>query len=253
MTLSTRSENESLDLILASEIQAALLPTECPTDCPHQVAAARNRMVQAVGGDFYDFIRINEEQIVLLVGDVVGHGVRAAMVMARIMGCLHSSVDILARPRQTMIMLNRMLLDLGRRAGSVLPCSLFYTVIDAPTGASFFVNAGHPPPFICDHGRYVSLETGPVSLLLGVDEFDPDEGCHSFSPGERLVLYTDGVTDADNEEGVRFGKDRLHDVVASHAQESPARCVEAVFKAIDEFRGQGRQTDDETLIVVDRV
>jgi sigma-B regulation protein RsbU (phosphoserine phosphatase) len=210
-------------------------------------------MCGSVGGDFYDFIRANEEQAVILIGDVIGHGVRAALVMARIMGYLHSRPEILTRPHHVITMLNRMLLNLGERVGSALPCSIFYTVIDAPTGTSFFVNGGHPPPFVCDQDKRITLEGDPHNMLLGVEEFDPIEGCHSFAPGQRLVLYTDGILDAQSPERTRFGRERFHEVVTAHAEETPAQCTEAVFAAIDEFRGDLKQLDDETIVVVDRI
>jgi len=249
----TTSQAHSLDLALAAELQAALLPTGCPTDCPHQVAAARNRMCGSVGGDFYDFIRVNEEQIVVLIGDVVGHGIRAALVMARIMGFLHSGSPALTRPSDVLVKLNRMLLELGRQIGGVLPCSMFYTVIDAPTGVSFFINTGHPRPFICDKGKCISFDAGPGNVLLGVEEFEPVEGCHTFTPGQRLVLYTDGITDADNGGDDRFGQTRFREVINAHVKDPPDRCAEAVFQAIDDFRGDNEQTDDETIVVIDRV
>jgi len=248
-----RSEDEGLDLALAAELQSVLLPAQCPTDCPHHLAAARNRMCGSVGGDFYDFIRPNEEQIVILIGDVVGHGVRAALVMARIMGYLHSRREMLTRPHHVITMLNRMLLDLGERIGKALPCSMFYTVMDAPTGASFFVNTGHPAPLIYDQGKSLALEGDPRNMLLGIEEFDPVEGCHSFTAGQRLVLYTDGVTEARGPGDAKFGESRFHEVLDAHSEDSPDRCTEAVFAAIDEFRGNLKQLDDETIVVVDRV
>jgi len=83
-----QDREHELDLALAAQLQAALLPASCPSDCPHQSAAARNRMCGRVGGDFHDFLRINPDQTAILVGDVVGHGVRAALLMAKIMGFL---------------------------------------------------------------------------------------------------------------------------------------------------------------------
>ncbi len=243
----------SLDLALAAQLQSALLPASCPTNCPNEVAAARNRMCGNVGGDFYDFIRINDDQMAVIVGDVVGHGVRASLVMAQIMGYLRSRPKNIARPIAIIADLNRMLIDLGKRTDSILPCSMFYTVIDAPTGISFFVNAGHPRPFICDPTICFTLTTGPGNLLLGVEEFTPIEGCHTFTPGQRLVLYTDGVTDAQNDNGEHFGKKRIRQVTNAHISTDPQSCADALFAAIDEFRGQAVQSDDETVVVIDRI
>ena len=246
------SEHE-LDLKLAAQLQAALLPDSCPLECEHQIAGARNRMCGSVGGDFYDFIRINNDQIVLLIGDVVGHGVSASLVMAQIMGYLRSRPPILSRPREVIIVLNRMLMEMGERTGSILPCSLFYAVIDAPTGASFFVNAGHCQPFICDREKCLAMHLGPGNLLLGVEEYDPEQGCHGFEIGQRMILYTDGLTDANDADGNHFGEGRLHEVINARAADDPDQCADAIFQAVADFRRNAIQTDDETVVVIDRV
>ena len=245
--------NQSLDLMLAAELQAALLPKACPTDCPHQVAAARNRMCGNVGGDFYDFIRLNDEQYAIVVGDVVGHGVRASLLMAKIMGYLRSESDARSRPSRAIDALNRMLIDLGERTNSTMTCSIFYAVIDAPSGVSFFVNAGHPRPFICDRHTCESMHVTPRNLLLGIEEFEPREACHTFTPGQRMVLFTDGIIDAADHNGERFGERRLHEVVNANADRSPDQCAEAVFQDVEQFRNGCEQIDDETIVVIDRV
>jgi len=249
----TQAVNDSLDLALAAELQAALLPKRCPLDCAHQVAAARNRMCGSVGGDFYDFIRVNEDQTVLFVGDVVGHGVSASLVMAQLMGYLRSRPRGLARPREIIRELNRTLMDLGERTSYVLPVSIFYAIIDAPTGIGFFVNAGHPRPFIWDRRKCLSTHLGPRNLVLGVEDFDPIEGCHTFTVGQRMVLYTDGLLDASDAAGNRFGEAGLHEVLAERINDGPDECADAVFQAVERFRNGQAQMDDETIIVMDRV
>lgn len=248
-----RDEAGALDLALAAELQSALLPKACPDDCPHQVAAARNRMCGSVGGDFYDFIRVNEDQMVFLIGDVVGHGVRASLLMAQLMGHLRSRPTSLVRPVEIVSDLNRTLIEAGERIGTVLPVSLFYAVIDAPTGISFFVNAGHPRPLLCDRDKCQSMQMGPRNLLLGVEECDFVEGCHTFTPGQRLILYTDGVLDAADHRSRHFGEARLREIVGRHAEQSPQACADAVFDAIAAFRNGAPQFDDETIAIIDRV
>jgi len=244
---------ERLDLALAAQLQAALLPKACPLGCPHQEAAARNRMCGTVGGDFYDFIRINREQVALVIGDVVGHGVRAALIMAQIMGFLRSEPQRRSRPMEVVSVLNNMLLDLGDRTGSVMPCSMFYAVIDGPSGICFFVNAGHPRPLLCDRSTGRVRPLGEHDLLLGVEPFEPKEMCHTFTPGQRLILYTDGLLDVVNPQNQYFGPQRLHQAVAECPHCGPDQLAEAIFLSIDQFRGQARQQDDETIVVVDRV
>lgn len=246
-------QEHELDLALAAELQAALLPDRCPTDCVHQVAATRNRMCGSVGGDFFDFIRLNQDQYAIVIGDVVGHGVQAALLMAKISGFLHTDLAVRARPSDTIKALNRMLISLGERVNSVLSCSIVYAVIDAPSGVGFFINAGHPRPFICDRNACSTLHIGPHNLLLGIEDFEPKEACHTFVPGQRMVLYTDGVTDAMNDQMERFGDQRLHEIISTHAENSAEQCADAIFAAIDSYRNGEAQTDDETVVVIDRV
>lgn len=242
-----------LDLALAAEVQAALLPTIRPPAYPNFRIAALNRMCGSVGGDFYDFIPINDEQVALVVGDVVGHGVRASLLMARIMGTLRSSGRMRGRPRQMIDTINRLLLDLGDRTGSVMPCSLIYGVLDAPSATGFFINAGHPMPLLCGAGHCDTLHLGPRNILLGVETFEPKEACHAFASGERLIFYTDGVTDAANPRGDRFEEDRLREAIQDSADGSPEQCARVIFQAVEDFRQSARQTDDETVVVIDRI
>jgi sigma-B regulation protein RsbU (phosphoserine phosphatase) len=250
---------ESADLALAAELQAAMLPKAPPTDFPNQAAAARNRMCGTVGGDFYDFIRINEDQAAVVIGDVVGHGVRSSLVMAKIMGWLRSRPPNSCRPAQIITDLNRMLVELGDKTNSVMICSLFYAVLDMPSGIAFFVNAGHPRPFLCDGlmcAQQVPCATylGARNMLLGVQEFDPQEDCHTFTPGQRLVLYTDGITDAGNgTPGDYFGEKRLLATSAETSRQPPQQCADAIFNAVQSFRNGARQEDDETVVVIDRL
>ncbi|MCD4823596.1 MAG: PP2C family protein-serine/threonine phosphatase [Phycisphaerae bacterium] len=247
-----KTEHE-LDLALATELQAALLPKACPSACKHQVAAARNRMCVGVGGDFYNFMRINDDQIVLLIGDVVGHGVRASLIMTQIMGFLRSESQRLSRPVQIISALNEMLIEMGEKIGAILPCSMFYGVIDAPTGTGLFVNAGHPRPLICNRATGSILHLSSTDILLGIEEFVPEELCHTFTSGERLVLFTDGIEDATNPAQEQFGEKRLQEAITKYLADAPDNCAEGVFRAVDEFRGDARQADDETIVVLDRV
>jgi serine phosphatase RsbU (regulator of sigma subunit) len=245
---------DSLDLALAAELQAALLPATCPGDCPNLRAAARARMSGRMGGDFYDFIHINEDQMALVIGDCVGHGVRASLLMFKIMGWLRSDLLNRSRPAKVVLGLNRMLLELADRAATVLPCSLIYAVIDMPSGLMLYVSAGHPLPVLLERNTGSVEHLGPGNLLLGVEDFVPQEGCHTLLPGHRLVAYTDGVLDAAGQtDHGRFGLDRLLQVIKVSADATPQQCVQNVLGAVDDFRGGEPQTDDETVVVFDRL
>ena len=253
MARNAASEYE-LDLALASELQAALLPSACPHDCPHQIAAARNRMCAGVGGDFYDFLRLNDDQFALVIGDVVGHGIRASLMMAQIMGFLHSGHDKRSRPTEIISGLNDMLIELGDRIGVVVPCSIFYVVVDLPSGICFYINAGHPRPILYDRSDgNITKPFGASNMLLGVEEYKGDEMCHTFMPGQRLVLYTDGITEAHSPSGEQFEIERLRDIVVRCAGCTPDNLADTVMNAVDDFQGDEAQKDDQTIVVVDRI
>jgi len=253
MTSHTARTEEDLDLALAAELQAALLPRECPLDCTHQRAAARNRMCGSIGGDFHDFLRLNEDQVAVVVGDVIGHGVRSSLLMAQIAGFLRSADNKRSRPAEVITALNRMLIDLGDRAGTVTSCSMIYGVVDAPTGLAIFINAGHPWPYLCHAGRSTVERLESHNLLLGVQEFEPEEICLIFEPGNRLVLYTDGVTDAMDAAGEHLGEPRLFEVIQGQLHAAPDQCADAVFAAVAAHRDGCKQVDDETIVVIDRI
>ena len=238
---------------MAAQLQAALLPKACPGRCPHQAIGARNRMCQTVGGDFYDFLSLNDEQIVIVIGDVIGHGVRASLLMSKIMGSLRADSRDRSRPASAVNALNTMLIDLGNEIDTILSCSLLYTVIDLPTGMGFLINAGHPPPVICDRAKNVTHQVGQHDLVLGVEAYEPHELCHTFTPGERLVMYTDGIVEAANDRRELFGRRRLLDTLSDCADIGPQATADAVMDAVDVFRGDAPQSDDESVVVVDRL
>ena len=238
---------------MAAQLQAALLPKACPGRCPHQAIGARNRMCQTVGGDFYDFLSLNDEQIVIVIGDVIGHGIRAALLMSKIMGALRADSRDRSRPASAVSALNRMLVELGNEIDTILSCSLLYTVIDLPTGMGFLINAGHPPPVICDTTKCVNHQVGQHDLVLGVENYEPRELCHTFVPGERLVLYTDGIVESANDDRELFGRRRLLQTLSDCTGIGPQETADAVMEAVDAFRGDAPQEDDESVVVVDRL
>ena len=244
---------EQMDLKLAAELQAALLPDSCPLECEHHVAAARNRMCGSVGGDFYDFIRLNEDQSAIVIGDVVGHGVRAALLMAQIKGFLQSDTKDRSRPIRMVSALNDMLSRLGDQTNSIMSCSMIYMVFDAPSGMCIMCNCGHPHPLLCQRDQCALAHLGGHDILLGVEPFAPTEICHTFLPGERLVLYTDGICDASNRQHKPFGVERLRRVIGERGGDSPQDCADAVMQAVAAFRNGAAQIDDETIVVIDRV
>jgi sigma-B regulation protein RsbU (phosphoserine phosphatase) len=208
-------------------------------------------MCGSVGGDFYDFTRINDSQVAVCIGDVMGHDVRAALLMAQILGFLRSEQR--NRTIQIVSDLNRALLALGDKIGTALTCSLFYTILDAPTGTAFFVNAGHPPPYVYDPQTGKTHQLGSNEIPLGIQRFEAMEVCHALGPGARMVLYTDGILDACNAAEECFGSRRLEEAIRKHAAQEPDGFANGILAEVSEFRQGAPQADDESVVVVDRL
>jgi len=242
-----------LDLALAVELQAMLMPAEKLLDAPNYRAVALNRMCGRVGGDFCEFIRLNNDQVAIAVGDVTGRGVQASLLMAGIMGLLRRRPAECSRPAAIVRMLNEMLLDLGDRIGSPMSCSLFYVVLDTPTDTAFFINDSLPAPVLTDREAGTVVRIGLPCPMLGVEDFEPEECCHTFLPGQRLILCSDGVLNATDPNSMPFGEDRLEQAIRRYIDAPCKACARALFAVVDRFRRGTRQRDDETVLIVDRL
>lgn len=249
--LKINAAKDRLELALAGEVQRALLPQKCPLGCPHFRAAARSRTCGSIGGDLHDFIRINEDQIAVVIGDVVGHGVSAALVMAMILGFLRSERD--SRPARIVSALNHIILALGQKIDAPLTCSLFYAVLDVRHSSALFVNAGHPRPYLCDRRSGTISLLGKHELLLGVQEYQAQERYLTFRCGERMVLYTDGIAEARDGAREPWGRRCLEEALRKHADQQPDEYADSIMAEVDEFRHNASREDDETIIVIDRV
>ena len=239
------------DLEIAGAIQRALLPSTCP-ECARSHIAAGHRMQNTVGGDFYDFPYAGDGKIGLLIGDVMGHGVSASLIMAMIVGLLRREARTAADPLAAARLVNDHLAQIEEPVGHVITCSLFYGVIDVERRAMQFVNAGHPAPVVCNRDTCLVSGLEATCPLLGVVESEHlDKDCHHFEDEERLVLYTDGVTEAQNLAGELFGKARLHRVASDNLECSPSGLVGAILRETDRFTGAAPQFDDQSLVVVD--
>ncbi len=228
------------------------MPKGRPHDWDHHDIAVHNRMCRTLGGDFYDFIRINSQQMAVVIGDVIGHGVSASLVMAQIMGFLRSGEAKLTRPGQVVQALNHLLIEQGRSIGMNLLCSIFYAVLDAPSHVCFYVNAGHPLPLLGRNDDPSIDFLGPHDMLLGVQEFTPVDQCMTLSPGHRMVLYTDGVVDVINSAEEHLGWKQMERVMSKFHDQSAERLVKEVFSMVEEFRSECELCDDQSLVVIDR-
>ena len=235
------------EMEMAHDLQMKLLPAGVEL-APDADAAARVVPAESVGGDFYNFFRLGRGRVGALLGDVSGHGYPAALIMALVMSAsaIHSKTT--ADPGET---LDAMLASLREElAATEMFLSAFYGVIDRSAGTLRYANAGHPSAFIV-HGDGTTERLPALDIPLGLGAESPRAAKHKWdAAGDLLLLFTDGITDARNRDGERFGEDRVLEVAVRHRTDSSAAIVEHVYEAVDRFLDGTRFRDDLTVVVV---
>lgn len=238
------------EIQLAAAVQNALLTGEVPS-CECGKMALKNRMVAEIGGDFYHFRPLGQDQVAFAIGDVMGHSMGAALLMTLILGLLRADREDNRRPSRVAESINTMLVRLGGSVNMPITCSLIYGVVDLPSGILLYVNAGHPHPLIFNRTEEKFQHLPPTTMLLGVQAGILPESCHQFHTQDRLVLFTDGLVDAHKGDFAVFGEERLRQVIRKTAPDSPDMVTQRVFEEVDLYRGPASQSDDETLVVID--
>ena len=234
-------ENE---LAIAREIQTSILPSGSP-EIRHLRIRAAYRPMTAVAGDFYEFIPVDEHRVGVLVADVSGHGVPAALIASMIKVATQSVVACAHAPQKVLRELNRIL------TGQFVTAA--YLFVDTENHRALYSAAGHPPLLHSRNGTLERIESN--GLVLGVNpESDYPLYGTSICPGDRFLLYTDGVTEAENARGVPFGDCKLDQVILSNAGRPSSEFVEQMLVEIRRWQHAATaQQDDITLIVIDVV
>jgi phosphoserine phosphatase RsbU/P len=209
--------------------------------------SARCRQVQALGGDCYDFVPIADKRLALTIGDASGKGLGAALMIANVQSSLRTAALFTGNDVAALLRTVNRQVHASSLAGRY--ATLFYGVFDGATRALRYVNAGHNPPMVIRRdGSVTWLETGgaPVGMF---PDWTYEEGTLQLNPGDLLVAYTDGMTEAVNPAGEEWGVAGLQRVVAESDAHSAHDFVHAIFSSMDDF-SQGRQTDDATVVVL---
>jgi phosphoserine phosphatase RsbU/P len=234
------------ELVIAQEIQASILPGKNPEVKNLLVAAAYHPMA-AVAGDFYDFLTVDENRTGFLVADVTGHGVPAALIASMIKVAIQSLVPCAHNPREVLSGLNR-ILSAQLRAQLV---SAAYLWVDTEKGSALYSAAGHPPLLHWHGGKLERIESN--GLLLGVLPEAEYPVCEiALQAGDRLVLYTDGVSEPENGSGEAFGARELEQVVRKNQLSAPSELLEQLLVEIRNWQPVSvEQKDDITLVAID--
>ena len=250
------------ELAVARRIQASFLPRHLPQPEGWQMAAY-SRGAQAVGGDFFDCIELPDGQLGLVVADACGKGITAALFVVLTRSLLR------AASQAPWIFQGRSGLDaesvltgalwlvndyICREHGeSSMFVTLFYAVLDPRTGALAYVNAGHNPPLLVAPDAFSIVETGEGTLPVGIMPIQRYEVLRGhIGAGERLVAFSDGITEAMNGVGDLFGDERLHLALHEEAHLSSSQLVDAIIARVDAYVGDAPQSDDITLLIVTR-
>jgi serine phosphatase RsbU (regulator of sigma subunit) len=236
------------DLSQAAEIQGRMLPGKAPS-VPGVDLAGFNVACRTVGGDYYDFFPYQDGKVGLTLGDVSGKGMPASLMMM----ALHARVQVLSEDPGN---LGAFMVRLNKATCAQCPSNRFITfffcVLDPATGELAYANAGHNPPILVRaNGDAEMLEGG--GPVLGILSIAPYSEMHAkLEPGDMLVLYSDGVTEANNAAFDQFDEERLIEVLKVNRHEPAATIVEAVTTALTEFCAGAPQADDITLVVAKR-
>ena len=234
------------ELSIARQIQSSILPQAMPLVSGVAVAA-RYRPMTAVAGDFYDFVEIDDHRLGILVADVSGHGVPAALLASMVKVALASQHARADRPAALMAGLNGALC--GRLAGQFVTAA--YLFIDARVASMRYAAAGHPPMLRLRRSGLEVVEIEKNGLALGFsDQAEYDEMEQRLEAGDRLLLYTDGLIEATNRSDELFGIERVKSSIVAAAVLPPDEAADAVLATMDTWSGQPAG-DDLTIIFVD--
>jgi len=247
-----RRERLEEELAIGRRIQLSLLPEANP-EVPGWEIASFYRPAQQIGGDFYDFFQLTNKgkRLGMVIADVSGKGVSAALFMALSRSIIRTKAFTGRRPWDVLRRSNRLICK-DSRSGLFL--TIFYAILDIKTGHLIYTNAGH------NHPLWLKAATGEIEelvttgIVLGVFErVRMGEERVDMEPGDFLVCYTDGVTEAMNANHELFGEARLEQAVAAVPYDTAQAMLEAIVRAVQAFTGDLPQSDDLTLFVVRRL
>lgn len=245
-----RSAYEAVDreMKVVEDIQRSLLPTEVP-EIPTLDMAVHYQTSRRAGGDYYDFFPLPDGRWGLLIADVSGHGTPAAVMMAVTHSIAHTHHEEPDPPSRLLNFINQHLAARYTNGNGTF-VTAFYGIYDPKQRTITYSNAGHNPPRHKRAGQIVlgSLEGGR-NLPLGID---PDERyadvTQSFEPGDMMIFYTDGITEARSPSLEMYGLERLDEELLSHDQDA-MQLLKRVLKSVDAFNAGAPPTDDRTLLV----
>lgn len=246
LSLRDQQEQTESELTLASQVQAQFLPRSLPV-IPQLEMYGIVKEGEFVGGDYYDFIQLAKDRLLVVSADVSGKGVPAALIMAEVRGSMQLLAFMQLGLDELLQRLNCVVYESTEKKRFVTLCAI---EINAAAGLLSYVNAGHPPPIVVARGAVDSLVKGTIPL--GVLPSLPQLKTHSmkFPPGSMLISYTDGLLELRDAAGEEFGEERLREYIRTHAGQDAESFARELLKQVQVFAGEKTAEDDMSLAVV---
>jgi sigma-B regulation protein RsbU (phosphoserine phosphatase) len=243
---SLQQQRLSQEMALAHDLQMKLLPS-VDVVAPGAKVSARVVPAESVGGDFYHLFRLGGGKTGAMIGDVSGHGYRAALIMALTMSASAIHAQTSDDPGAT---LGAVLHSLREELTSTeMFISTLYAVVDPVRGELRYANAGHPHAFVLRaNGDAVRLAA--TSPPLGMVDEPPGTAAHAWSPGDILLLFTDGVTDARDRDGTRLGEEEVIEAASAAAGGSAESVLRSIFTRLEAHVGEAAPRDDLTVLAL---
>ncbi len=234
------------DLEVARTIQQNLLPSKFPKFNNFEIEAA-NIPARQVGGDYFDILKLDEDRTLIVIADVSGKGMQAALLMANIQAFIKTLSKLDYPPDKATNMLNNLVSE-NTTNGSFI--TMFWGILNDKTLEFEFVNAGHNPPLLLRYGEIKKLKRG--GLILGVMEtLIPYESEKiQLQPDDILFLFTDGISEAMDKNYTEFGEDKIEEIISQSAHLSPGEIKEKILDELARFTDGAIQSDDITMLVV---
>jgi sigma-B regulation protein RsbU (phosphoserine phosphatase) len=234
------------ELELSQVIQRGLLPQQVPS-IEGMNLAAFNRPAQILGGDYFDFVDFKDGKHGLVMADVSGHGVSAGMFMSSLQTAFHSLVPEADSPLDVLERINRLYIQTISFATFV---TIFFGKYDPQTRMLSYANAGHSSAYLHRVSTDQEIWLRPTGPAIGLTEgFAIRREEIQLEPGDILLLYTDGITEATNHQGIFWGEDKLADIIRQNADSSAGGLIQKIVMALKDFTSESPLDDDVTLVI----
>lgn len=265
VAVSKEKERMQSELEIAREVQAGLYPKD-PPRFEHIELVAVSQPARMASGDYFDYLRLFDDRVLFAIGDVAGKGISAALLMASIQSTIRAQLrpylppargvkDTWTPPQEelsTAVLVSRLNQQIHQFTSASKYATFFCGCYDDRTGELRYTNAGHLPPLLIRGGEVQTLNVD--GLVVGAFAFASyEESVLMLQSGDLLVLYTDGISEPENEYGEEFGEERLRRLLLANAHKDTRDLAELVVSAVQEWVGKAEQFDDVTLLLVKKL